>query len=152
MSQTDSVWFKSKLDWWLAIILLVLPFIELAALMSAVRSGSREALMSTGIGVAVVVAIYGLLVIPVRYGVDAENLTIRFGVVRRRVALGLIREVHPSHNPLASPALSLDRLAIGLDGGGMALVSPADRDGFLDLIAARTGLARQGDTLAPSGS
>jgi len=147
MSQTECVWFRSKVDWWLGLIIVALPFIELAALISAVQSGEREAVLATATGSALVLAIYALLVVPIRYGVDGESLIIRFGVIRRRVALESIREVRPSRNPLSSPALSLDRLKIGLEAGGYALISPTDREEFLVILAARAGLVRQGERL-----
>lgn len=150
MSQTELVWFKSKVDWWLGVIIVALPLIEIAALVSAVRSGESEAVRATAGGLAIVAAVYGLLLVPIRYGLDGESLIIRFGVIRRRVALESVREVRPSRNPLSSPALSLDRLKIELDAGGYALISPADREEFLQELAARTGLSRQGDCLVRS--
>lgn len=87
--------------------------------------------------------------IPIRYGIEDNWLIIRFGVVRRRIPLSDIREVHPTHNPLSSPALSLDRLAIRIDDGymGMSLISPAQREEFLTLLASSAVLAREGDRL-----
>jgi hypothetical protein len=93
-------------------------------------------------------------VIPVRYGVSSDRLVIRFGVVRRHVDLAAIREVYPTHNPLASPALSLDRLAIRTGDGpfGMSLISPGEREEFLSALASGAGLVRNNDRLVLPGS
>jgi hypothetical protein len=96
-----------------------------------------------------VAVIYGLLLIPIRYGVSNEHLIIRFGVVRHHIALDAIDEVYPTHNPLSAPALSLERLAIRTAGGplGMSLISPLEREEFLSTLAGKARLARDGDRL-----
>lgn len=148
MSQIEYVWFRSKVDWWLALILVAVPAVELLALISALRAAASDAVVASATGCVLAAAIYGLLLFPVRYGVDTEHLVIRFGVVRRRIPLQSIREVYPTHNPMAAPALSLDRLAIRTEGGGLALASPAEREDFLSLLALRAELTRRGDRLA----
>jgi len=148
-SSADVRWFRSAVDWWLAVILVVLPFTQVWALLSALRSGESESVVATAFGCALVAAIYGLLVFPMRYGIAGEQLIIRFGVVRRRIRLADIREVYPTHNPLSSPALSLDRLAIRTGNGmtGISLVSPSNRSEFLETRASRAGLVSEGDRL-----
>lgn len=153
MSGSDVRWFRSKIDWWMGLILLALPVVELGGLTAAVRDSNSEAITSMAVGCGVVAAIYGLLVIPIRYGVSSDRLVIRFGVVRRQIDLADIREVYPTHNPLSSPALSLDRLAIRTGDGplGMSLVSPAQRDEFLSALASGAGLVRDNDRLVLPG-
>ncbi|MDO8949436.1 MAG: PH domain-containing protein [Actinomycetota bacterium] len=131
------------------LILVALPIIELRALAGAVRDGDGEAIMGTAVACGIVAAIYGLLVIPVRYGLSSDRLVIRFGVVRRYIDLAAIREVYRTHNPLSSPALSLDRLAIRTGDGlsGMSLISPAEREEFLLTLASSTGLVLNNDRL-----
>lgn len=153
MSNADVRWFRSKIDWWMWLILVALPVVELGGLVAALRSGDGEAITSMAVAFAMVAAIYGLLVIPVRYGVSSDRLVIRFGVVRRYIDLAAIREVYPTHNPLSSPALSLDRLAIRTGDGlsGMSLISPLEREEFLSALATATGLVRDNDRLGRRG-
>lgn len=148
MADMEVRWFRSRVDWWLRLVLVALPILEFTAMVSALRSGEREAVSTTAVGLLVVVAIYGLLLIPVRYGLSDEFLIVRFGVVRRRISLDSIDEVRRTRNPLAAPALSLDRLAV-LTGGGSrsSLISPVEREEFLADLATRAGLARAGDRL-----
>jgi hypothetical protein len=154
VSNADVRWFRSKIDWWIGLILVALPLIELGALAAALRGGNGEAITGMAVACGVVAAIYGLLVIPVRYGVSSDRLVIRFGVVRRYIDLAAIREVYPTHNPLSSPALSLDRLAIRTGDGllGMSLISPAEREEFLSTLASAAGLVRGNDRLVRPGS
>jgi hypothetical protein len=153
MSSTDVRWFRSKIDWWMGLILVALPVIELGGLAAALRDGNAEAITGMAVACGVVAAIYGLLVIPVRYGVSSDRLVIRFGVRRRDIALAAIREVYPTHNPLGSPALSLDRLAIRTGDGtlGTSLISPAERDEFLSTLAGAAELVRDDDRLVRPG-
>ena len=154
MSNADVRWFRSKIDWWMGLILVALPVIELGGLAVAVRDGNGEAITSMAVAFGMVAAVYGLLLIPIRYGVSSDRLVIRFGVVRRHVDLAAIREVYPTHNPLASPALSLDRLAIRTGDGtfGTSLISPAEREEFLLTLASGAGLVRDNDRLVRPGS
>lgn len=154
MSNADVRWFRSKIDWWMGLILVALPVIELGGLAAALRNGNAEAITSMAVAFGMVAAIYGLLVIPVRYGVSSDRLVIRFGVVRRYIDFAAIREVYPTHNPLGSPALSLDRLAIRTGDGtfGTSLISPAEREEFLSTLGSGAGLVRDNDRLVRPGS
>jgi hypothetical protein len=149
MSHSEFRWFRSAVDWWLGVILLALPLLEFGILITGLLTGDREIVTVGMIGCGAVTAIYMLLVIPIRYGVSREYLVIRFGLIRSRIRLDEIREVYSTRNPLASPALSLNRLAIRTGDGPlkMTLISPADRDGFLATLADNSGLAREGDRL-----
>lgn len=89
---------------------------------------------------------------PLRYVIDADALHIRMGVVRWRIPLAQIQSVAPSRALWRAPALSLRRLRIDyLAPGGVAQVyiSPRDRQGFLEDLAARApSLTRKGAGLA----
>lgn len=143
------VWFPSKVDWWLGILLACPPVGSLVALGAGLASSDPGKIAVGAIACVLVSALYALLVIPVRYGIGPEELIVRFGVVRQRVKLGDIEEVAPTRNPLSSPALSLDRLAIRAGPGFLstAMISPADREAFLLLLAAKGRLRRDGDRL-----
>ena len=148
----NTVWYPSKVDWWLGLILIVLPLIALGTLVASLASGEATA-VGSAVGMAVfTAALYGLLIIPIRYGLTQDDLIVRFGIVHYRIKLEAIQEVYPTRNPLSSPALSLDRLAIRTGTGLFAttMISPADKDGFLATLAMRAGLQRQGDKLTRS--
>lgn len=138
-------WYPSKIDWWLAVLLALGPAVCLVTAFVVPPSERVIAYASTG----VLAAIYLGLVFPMRYGIDETHLIVRHGLVRQRIALADISEVHPSRSPLSSPALSLDRLHIKF-GDGMfksALISPAAKSEFLDELAAKAGLRREGERL-----
>jgi hypothetical protein len=149
MPDPHTVWYPSKLDWWLGVILAVVPLSSLAVLVISLSGGDAvETLIAAGT-VVFVAALYGLLVFPVRYGITHGELIIRFGVVCQRIRLDAIHEVAPTHSPLASPALSLDRLSVRTGAGilSQTMISPADKEDFLSTLAAYSGLRRAGDRL-----
>jgi len=104
------------------------------------------------VGAALAVLVGGLyvgLVFPVRYGLADAYLVVRFGLCRQRIPLAAISEVKPTSNPLSAPALSLDRLHIRFGEGVFkaVMISPADRNRFLDELARKAGLNREGERL-----
>lgn len=149
MSDSSTMWFPSKVDWWLGIILALLPFVSLGVLAASLASGDPAETIAGVVTGLVTAALYGLLVFPMRYGIARDELIVRFGVVRQRIPLHTIQEVVPTHNPLSSPALSLDRLAVRTGAGLLSetMISPANRDAFLSTLAMHSGLRREGDRL-----
>lgn len=130
--------YRSKVDIWLFV---VLAFAVLAALYSA---GQTMAAGNTGsILVAVLVAVVGVglplwLLLSTRYTLLACHLLVQSGPFKWQIPLADIKSITPSNNPLSSPALSLDRLRIDYGKGRMLLISPRDKEQFLqDVEAAR---------------
>ena len=130
--------YRSKVDIWLFV---VLAFAALAALYSAAQTMAAG---TTGsILVAVLVALVGVglplwLLFSTRYTLEATYLLAQSGPFKWVVPLADIKSITPSNNPLSSPALSLDRLRIDYSKGRMLLISPRDKEQFLqDVEAAR---------------
>jgi hypothetical protein len=147
MSEQTMRGYDSKIDWWLGPILFLVPIIPLVVCFALVASGK---LAELPVGVATflfVVALYVGVVVPVKYGIGDRQLVVRFGLCRVRIPLSEISEIYPTRNPLSSPALSLGRLHVQFGKGKWVMISPADRDGFLDDVAKQTGLSREGDRL-----
>jgi len=139
------MWFRSKIDWWLAVLLMVAP---VASLVGAVTAPPNQQLVAFA-GVVVLAAVYLGMVFPMRYGIMERELIVRFGLLRRRILLADIRSVEPTRNPLSSPALSLDRLSIKFGDGYFKriLISPAEKEKFLVELALKARLVRNGDGL-----
>ena len=125
--------FPSKKDGWIVALLVVCLGAGLAGTIAAMVSGGRSAILFGALAWAVMLAIFGLLVFPMRYEVGGEHLVIRFGVVRVRIPYADILRVEPSRNPISSPALSLDRLRIAYRKGRRENLDP-------DLARAEGGL------------
>lgn len=149
MSDVSASWYRSKVDWWLALVLCVPPVASVSVCIALVLDGKMSEL-PIGIGsVLFVAAIYFGLIFPMQYGLGDTHLIVRFGLCRQRIPLADVLEVHPTRNPLSSPALSLDRLHVkyGQSFFKAVMISPADRDRFLNELAQKAGLKREGDRL-----
>jgi membrane protein YdbS with pleckstrin-like domain len=146
---TEPSWYRSKIDWWVAVLLCLGPVISVAVSVALLFGGKSSEWPWALAGILIILVIYFGLVFPMRYGLDDTHLIVRFGLCRQRVPLADISEVSPTRNPLSSPALSLDRLHVQFGRGftQAVMISPVDRDRFLDELARRAGLRRKGDRL-----
>ena len=66
-----------------------------------------------------------------RYELSRETLVVRSGPFRWNICLAEIKSITPTHNPLSSPALSLDRLRIEYGQGRAVMISPNNKVAFL---------------------
>jgi hypothetical protein len=78
------------------------------------------------------------LIAGTRYILGSEQLVVHAGPFRWRVPLKDITSITPTHNPLASPALSLDRLRIEYGQGKWVMISPRDKEQLMSDITARS--------------
>jgi uncharacterized membrane protein YdbT with pleckstrin-like domain len=140
--------YRSKVDWWMGVLLAV-PLVTAVGTAIALQLGSDAGAANRAWMVLFgVVALYVVVVWPVVYELTDDALVVRFGLMRRRIAYRSLRGVNPTRSILASPALSLDRLAIDTGGSLSPTISPADREGFLADLSARTPhLVRDDDRL-----
>lgn len=124
--------FPSKRDPWLVAVIAVdaLVSVAVAAFLATIGpAGIVIGLMVVAVGAAFPTA----LLFTTRYVVDGPTLHVMSGPFRWRIPRADIHSLLPTRTPLASPALSLDRIRINyrLDGEPKSLaVSPADKDAF----------------------
>lgn len=127
--------FKSKIDRWIFILLIVVIATQIWAVGStAVQAG--DPLITTGM-ILLAIAVVGLLVwllVATSYTVDQGILKIAAGPFRWKVPLDQITSVEATKSPLSSPALSLDRIRIRYGKRRRIMISPADKAGFLKAI------------------
>ena len=89
---------------------------------------------------SIVVLTLGLplwLLLDTRYTVTADELQICSGPFRWCIALSEVREVSPSRSWLSSPALSLDRIRVQYGVARSVLVSPREKQRFVDCLRER---------------
>ncbi|AFY74378.1 Protein of unknown function (DUF1200) [Synechococcus sp. PCC 7502] len=128
--------YPSKVDGWLAAILIISPLLIMATGVFTLSVNKSAALLAIASGIfsALLTAV---LVIPCRYTITDSELLIRSGILNYRLRLEDIKSVERSSNPLSAPALSLTRVKINLKQGGGRLISPLDRDRFIQEINSR---------------
>lgn len=144
--------YASRVDRWIAVLLVVPPVAGVVTLVSGLLT-SVQANVWAGLGVlALFAVILGTLVLPMRYVIGAEALTVRAGLLKFVVRYDRLIAVTPSSNPLSSPALSLRRLRVDYEKGSgkptFVLISPTDRERFMqDLATASPRHRLDGDRL-----
>lgn len=68
------------------------------------------------------------------YQVDDYQLLVKSGLFSWKIPLSEIESIEPTHSFLSAPALSLDRLVIHYGDGKRVVVSPKDKQGFIEAI------------------
>jgi hypothetical protein len=134
MTQTHA-FFPSKVDAWL---MAIGPVAGLAAASVALPLAWRSG-AAADVAVLVVV-LASTLILPIwllldtHYTFTADTLRVRSGPFRWRIALAEVTEVSPTRSWQSSPALSLDRLRIRYGRGRSILLSPREKQRFLEQL------------------
>ncbi len=113
--------YKSKVDWWLIILIgCVFGYPIIDGILT------NEYFLSAIF--AFVLVLFFLLSKTIRYRIEGENLMIW----NTKIEIKSIRKIYRTNNPLSSPALSLDRLAIVYNKFDEIIISPKERNEFID--------------------
>jgi membrane protein YdbS with pleckstrin-like domain len=129
--------FRSKVDFWLILALVGVPILVLEFILDGSSVDDRAATLLAVVVVAFVLAIFLWLYLTTRYTLTEEFLFVKSGPFSWSIPLRDIYEIEPTHNPMSSPALSLDRLLIRYGGGAELMISPADKAGFMMALRKR---------------
>lgn len=112
--------YRSKIDWWLITIIFIVfcyPMIEGIL--------TKDYIMfSVSFGV---LSLVFLMFKSIKYKIDGEQLQIWW----TKIDINSIKRIYSTHNPLSSPALSLDRIAVVYNTYDEVLISPKEREDFI---------------------
>lgn len=121
--------FYSKVSWWLfGPILFLLLFLPLWH-----WEQTAGHFFAAGINL-LVVAFFIYLIRTTYYRFHDRRLLVYCGPWQMQIPVDSITQVEATHNPLSSPALSLDRLRVCYGKYDSVMISPADRAGFLTTL------------------
>ena len=123
--------YKSKIDWWLGAILVVAMIASGLAGLKALSADTPNSIWTALLigGVGLFLPLVSLL--STRYVIQGQQLVVRSGLFKWRISINEIWDITPTSDPIASPALSLDRLRITYGKNKSVLISPRDKDAFL---------------------
>lgn len=128
--------FKSAVDWWYYLLIVILAGVLGYRLLAALESGTLQLQLSLLVLFLIAVGFPIVLLVTTRYSIESGILTVRAGPFTWKINLSEIRSVEPIRSPASSPALSLKRLKIEYGDRKTILVSPRDQDAFLEAIGA----------------
>lgn len=129
--------FRSKIDWWLLLIFVVITANIIFKTYQEVHHSSISTNFSHLMIYSLVILVIWLPIFSTYYVVETNILVIKSLIFRWKINIDDIIQIEPTHNPLSSPALSLDRLKISyMKNGRIAkvMISPKDKEGFLNTL------------------
>lgn len=126
--------FRSAIDWWFYAVIVVSGIVVAVAVFPLLKSGQTGQVVVAGVMALIAVGLPVWLLLSTYYRVEAGSLEVRSGPFRWTIALSEIEQVRGSRSVLSSPALSLNRLEVRYGRGASILLSPRDRQGFLNAI------------------
>lgn len=135
--------YPSKIDLWLPIVLALSLG---AAFVGVIIAGLEVGLLRMVQGIVVMAAAIGFVAwvfLQTNYTLEGADLIVRSGPFRWRIPVREITDIEtPDRENLllrtrASPALSLDRIAIRYGKGKHLVISPADKEKFLADLRSR---------------
>lgn len=132
--------FRSKIDWWLLLIFIVITANIVIKIYEANHLYSLASNFPHLIIYSLVILVIWLPIFNTYYVVENNTLVIKSLVFRWKINLNDITQIEPTHNPLSSPALSLDRLKIYYmknEKIATVMISPKNKEAFLQAINKR---------------
>ena len=129
--------FTSKKDWWMTLIIFGTVAISVAAVIplffEEINVGTIITYLVIGLTVWLVLGIY----FRTFYTVEENIVKVVSGPFRWKVPISEITSIRSTKSILSSPALSMDRLEIKYGNYKYIIISPEDKDGFVQQIVKR---------------
>ncbi|PGO34166.1 hypothetical protein CN984_02530 [Bacillus cereus] len=122
--------FPSKKDAWLYPIFLVV----IGACLAPIFAGRDYFLLFFTIPL-VILFVWSWF--STKYIVGEKEITIRSGLVKKRIRIRDIKRISDTKNPIAAYALSFDRLEIVYDSYKIEIISPKDKAQFIQLVKSK---------------
>jgi hypothetical protein len=120
--------YKSKIDWWLGLVLVYPIFRSIQSIIEGEWYGY--------LGLLLTLLLIVFISKSTRYIISENQLIVKcMFIVNDKIEILKIRKIEKTNSILSSPALSLDRIAIFYNKYDEVYISPKDRDNFIkDLL------------------
>jgi hypothetical protein len=117
--------YKSKVDWWLGLVLVYPIFRSVASIIEGDWIGY--------IGIALCLLFIVFISKSTRYIISENHLIVKcMFIVNDKIEISKIRKIEKTNSILSSPALSLDRISIKFNKYDEVYISPKERQAFID--------------------
>jgi len=132
--------YKSKIDWWFHIIAAVFILTNIWSLIMFFSNGGIERVDRFSFGVtAFLFLLCNAFIIPLwlntYYVIKDDELYIKCGYMKpKTIPYNTIKSINESRSPLASAGLSLDRIEIKYNKHDIILISPVNKQEFIELL------------------
>jgi hypothetical protein len=131
---TEPQRFRSKVDRWLLLVVGGGLVVTWLAPITRIRAGRQVDALDAIIPL-LVTAFMVWIFKTTSYVITGDVLVVRSGPVRRTIPLREVQRLRATHNPLSSPALSLDRIEVTYGARRRRiLISPEDTRGFVRAV------------------
>ncbi|WP_293896188.1 PH domain-containing protein [Flavobacterium sp.] len=117
--------YKSKIDWWLGLVLAYPIFRSIVSIIDGEWIGY--------LGIVLCLLFIFFISKSTRYIIAENQLIVKcMFIVNYKIEISKIRKIEKTNNVLSSPALSLDRIAIKYNKYDEVYISPKDKQVFVD--------------------
>lgn len=117
--------YKSKVDWWLGLVLVYPIFRSVASIIEGDWIGY--------LGIVLCLLFIVFISKSTRYIITENQLIVKcMFIVNDKIEISKIRKIEKTNSILSSPALSLDRIAIKFNKYDEVYISPKERQNFLN--------------------
>ena len=117
--------YKSKVDWWLGLVLVYPIFRSVASIIEGEWIGY--------IGITLCLLFIVFISKSTRYIISEYHLIVKcMFIVNDKIEISKIRKIEKTNSILSSPALSLDRIAVFYNKYDEVYISPKERQAFID--------------------
>ena len=132
--QEDGITYRSKVDWWLGLLLGGSVILTLYVTIEPIIRG--KGVQGITLVASVIVLVTVLPLFRIKYVFYSSHLLVSCGIYgKERVEYGKICQLKETKNPLSSAAMSLDRLQIDYMEKGVhksILISPVRKKEFIE--------------------
>jgi hypothetical protein len=120
--------YKSKVDWWLGLLLVYPIYLSIASLI-------KEQWIYGFAGLAFVIGVVLFVSKTTRYIINDTQLIVKsLWIVNNTIDISKIRKIEKTNSILSSPALSLDRIALYYNKFDEVYISPKEKQDFLNSL------------------
>jgi len=117
--------YKSKVDWWLGLVLVYPIFRSVASIIEGEWIGY--------IGIVLCLLFVVFISKSTRYIISENHLIVKcMFIVNDKIEISKIRKIEKTNSILSSPALSLDQIAIKFNKYDEVYISPKESQAFID--------------------